>query len=106
MTLLQEGEDDSDFSNGQWSQSTYSDVSRSPSPPSNTLSTSHYPPVKRKTTTSLDKHKDAKKGTKRSKPTTAIAPAIALIMLKLPEVRQCFNSKDVSFECMQLYCLE
>lgn len=104
MILMQEGEDDSDFSNGQWSQSTYSDVSGSPSPPSNTLPTSHYPPVKRKATISLDKQKDAKKGTTRIKPTTAIAPEIALIMLKLPEVRQCFNSKDVSFECMR-YCI-
>ena len=83
MILLQEGKDDGDFSNGQWSQATYSDVSRSSSLPSNTLPTSYYPSVKRKAFISFDKQKNAKKGTKRSKFTTAIAPKVALVMLKL-----------------------
>ena len=77
MALLQ---DDSDPSDGEWSRPIYSDASRSPLPSSNTLSTSHHPPVKRKATTSLDKQEVAKKGIKRSKHTLAVASEVASTM--------------------------
>ena len=88
MALLQqeeEEEDKSDPSDGEWSRSTYSDASRSPSSPPNVLPTSHHPAVKRKASSSLDKQNEPRKGTKRSKPTPVVPPEVASTMLKLPE---------------------
>ena len=82
MALNQEQEDESD---DEWSRGTYSDASRSPSPPLKTLPTSYYPDVKRKASTSLDEQKEPRRGTKRSKAAPLIPPEVASTMLKLPE---------------------
>ena len=58
---------DSDPSDEEWSQSTYSDASRSPSPPLKSISTSHHPAIKRKASTPLDSQKEPQIGTKRRK---------------------------------------
>ena len=53
MALLQE-KDKSDPSDVEWSRGTYSNASRSPSPPFNTLPTFYHPPIKRKASVSLN----------------------------------------------------
>ncbi|KAF6238725.1 hypothetical protein HO173_003231 [Letharia columbiana] len=76
-------EEDSGSSDGEWSRPTYSDASRSPSPPSkpSTSPSSH----KRKASTSLDERKEhPRKGSKRGKPAPVIPPELASTMLKLP----------------------
>ena len=87
MALNQE-EDDSDPSDGEWSRSTYSDASRSPSPllkPS--LPLSHHPSHKRKASAPLngDEKKKPRKGTKRSKPAPPLTPEVASTLVVLPE---------------------
>ena len=87
MALNQE-QDDSDPSDGEWSQPTYSNASRSPSPTlKSLLPPSHHPSRKRKASVLLDEDekKEPRKGTKRSKPTPAIGSEVASTMLKLPE---------------------
>ena len=83
MALLQE-KDKSDPSDTEWSRDTYSDASRSPSPLFNTLPIFYHPSIKRKTSVSLDKQKESRKGTKRSKLAPVIPSKVASIILKLP----------------------
>ena len=83
MALLQE-KDKSDPSDAEWSRGTYSNASRSPSPPFNTLPTSYHPPIKRKASVSLNEQKEPRKGTKRSKLAPVIPSEVASTILKLP----------------------
>ncbi|KAF6223168.1 hypothetical protein HO173_013243 [Letharia columbiana] len=84
MALLQE-KDESDPSDAEWSRGTYSDASRSPSPPFNTLPIFYHPPIKRKASVSLDKQKEPRKGTKRSKLAPVIPSKVGLITESYPE---------------------
>ena len=76
--------EDSDSSDEEWSQPTYSDASRSPSPPLKTLFTFHHPAVKRKASISLNEQKEPRREIKRSKAAPLISPEIASTILKLP----------------------
>ena len=78
-------DEDSDPSDEEWSQPTYSDASRSPSPPLKSIPTSHYPAIKRKASTPLDSQREPRIGTKRRKVAPAISPEVASTILKLPE---------------------
>lgn len=64
---IKESEHESSLSEGEWSQPTYSDASRSPSPALKTLPVSNHPAKKRKASISLDEQKEPRRGSKRSK---------------------------------------
>lgn len=78
--ILNQEEDDSDPSDGEWSQPTYSNASRSPSPTLKSfLPLSYYPSRKCKASAppNDEKKKEPRKGTKRSKPVPLLTPKVA-----------------------------
>ena len=77
--------EESDPSDGEWNQPTYSDASRSPSPTLKSIPTSHHPAIRRKASTPLDERKESRMGTKRCKVAPPISLEVALTILKLPE---------------------
>ena len=77
--------EDSHPSDGEWSQPTCSDASRSPSPPLKSIPTSHDLSVKRKASTPLDNKNEPRIDTKRCKVAPPNSPEVASTILQLPE---------------------